>query len=152
VQRGDSALLGSEGHGDMVAVLLDAGADPNLKNKDENTPLHVAAAEGREDVVKRLVQKGADVAALNKQRWQPSHWAAAGGHASVLKQLVLSGADLHATTSTGHTCLHLCATAGASPLFQTNITAFLLFIRLLPPQVTPPSCASSCPSASTPIV
>ena len=31
----------------MVGVLLESGADPNLKNKDENTPLHVAAAEGR---------------------------------------------------------------------------------------------------------
>ena len=96
----------------MVVVLLESGADPNLKNKDENTPLHVAAAEGREEVVKRLVrrlharkakqrthlsclmilallqvQKGADVAAWNKQRWQSSHWAAAGGHASVLKQV-----------------------------------------------------------------
>jgi hypothetical protein len=117
----------SEGHSDMVTVLLEAGADPNLKNKDENTPLHVAAAEGREDVVKRLVQKGADVAALNKQRWQPSHWAAAGGHSSVLKQLVLSGADLHATTSTGHTCLHLCSAAGSPALFRAVHTASLFY-------------------------
>jgi ankyrin repeat protein len=41
----------------MVVVLLESGADPNLKNKDENTPLHVAAAEGREEVVKRLVRR-----------------------------------------------------------------------------------------------
>ena len=113
----------------MVAALLDSGADPNLKNKDENTPLHVAAAEGREEVVKHLVKKGADVAALNRQRWQPSHWAAAGGHSSVLKQLVLSGADLHATTSTGHTCLHLCAAAGHPPPHAFFQTCF----PLLPP-------------------
>jgi hypothetical protein len=119
-----ASLSCSEGHSDMVTVLLEAGADPNLKNKDENTPLHVAAAEGREDVVKRLVQKGADVAALNKQRWQPSHWAAAGGHSSVLKQLVLSGADLHATTSTGHTCLHLCSASGSPTPYRAIHTAF----------------------------
>ncbi len=58
-----AACLG--GQNDVVAMLLDHGADPNLPEREfGNTPLHAAANSGTEagcDIVRQLIAKGADV-------------------------------------------------------------------------------------------
>jgi ankyrin repeat protein len=46
-----------------VAVLLDAGANPNLANRDGLTPLMYAAGQGRLELVRLLLAHGADVTA-----------------------------------------------------------------------------------------
>ncbi len=50
---------------ELVAVLLDAGADPNVKDRDGLTPLMYAAGQGRLELVKLLLARGADVEAKN---------------------------------------------------------------------------------------
>ncbi|KAJ0977197.1 hypothetical protein J5N97_012671 [Dioscorea zingiberensis] len=52
---------------DVLRRLLENGVDPNSKNYDQRTPLHVAAAEGLHLVAKILIQFGADV--LSMDRW-----------------------------------------------------------------------------------
>jgi len=46
-----------------VAALLDAGADPNARDKDGNTPLHRAAQGGSPETVAALLDAGADLEA-----------------------------------------------------------------------------------------
>jgi len=57
------ALSAQHGHLEIVALLLDAGEDPNRYNPDGNhshsTPLHQAIAAGHADVVRLLVERGA---------------------------------------------------------------------------------------------
>lgn len=58
---------------ELVEVLLDAGADPNSRDKDGLTPLMFAAGQGRLDLVKLLLARGADVntkAAYGITAWQ----------------------------------------------------------------------------------
>ena len=43
------------GHADIVALLLQAGADIN-EMRDEGTPLHMAALYGKSDIVKILLR------------------------------------------------------------------------------------------------
>ena len=43
-----------------VIFLLSLGLDPNLKDKDGNTPLHYAVKKGQSRIIKKLLQRGAD--------------------------------------------------------------------------------------------
>lgn len=50
-----------ESNADLLRRLLANGIDPNSKNYDRRTPLHVAAAEGLHIIATLLIKHGADV-------------------------------------------------------------------------------------------
>ncbi|MGC9105409.1 MAG: ankyrin repeat domain-containing protein [Thermoprotei archaeon] len=52
--------------------------DVNIRDKDGNTPLHLAAWYGYLDIVKFLVEHGADVNARNAEGNTPLHLAIMG--------------------------------------------------------------------------
>ena len=58
---GDTPLFLAVGmnYGNVVNVLLAAGANPNVKDKYGNCPLTMALAENREDIAKQLIAYGA---------------------------------------------------------------------------------------------
>ena len=53
------------GHTEIVKLLLDKGADPNIQNEDGETALMKASEEGHTEIVKLLLAKGADPNALS---------------------------------------------------------------------------------------
>ena len=59
-QQGRTLLhyTGSRGQIDMIELLLEKGADPNIKDKNGNTPLHWC---GHVDIVELLISYGARV-------------------------------------------------------------------------------------------
>lgn len=57
----------AKGNSDFIKRLLSYGLDPNAKDYDYRTPLHVAAAQGQNLLVKILLEAGADV--LLKDRY-----------------------------------------------------------------------------------
>jgi ankyrin repeat protein len=92
-----AALYGSA---DAVRILLDAGADPNARDKSEATPLLYAAYSLEK--TRLLVEKGGDVNAKAKGGYTPL-WVAAGapGNDSTVRYLIEKGADLKAILPTG---------------------------------------------------
>ncbi len=66
--RTQSALhvASKAGHPDIVAWLLDNGANIDQKTVVGETPLHLAAANKRVDVIKLLLDRRADVNAVNQ--------------------------------------------------------------------------------------
>jgi ankyrin repeat protein len=58
-----------------VARLLAAGADPNVKDLDGHTPLHIAAEQCRADLAELLLRHGADPNAKNVRGKTPLHRA-----------------------------------------------------------------------------
>ncbi len=89
-----------------AAVLLERGADIEVRNKGGLTALHAAAYGGNLDVVKLLVAKGAAVND-NKNFYQmtPLHAAAEEGHADVVAFLLANKADIEAKERNGYTPL-----------------------------------------------
>lgn len=57
----------SRRHADVVRVLLDAGANPNVRQSAGWTPLHAAAMNGDLTSVELLLDSGADPAATNEE-------------------------------------------------------------------------------------
>ena len=64
------AALG--GHREVVQLLLDHGADVNIRDEESGaTPLYYAASLGRVEVVKLLIERGADVGLKNRRGLGP---------------------------------------------------------------------------------
>ncbi|KAF1935332.1 ankyrin, partial [Clathrospora elynae] len=61
--RGNAPLLfaAKQGHGKMVKLLLDKGADVNAQGGDDGNALYAASEEGHEHVVKMLLDVGAGI-------------------------------------------------------------------------------------------
>ena len=78
---------------EMAELLIDSGADVNIKDKDNRTALSYASENGCLEVVKLLVDSGADVNALNNYGRNPLSYASTNGHLEVVKYLSDKGAN-----------------------------------------------------------
>ena len=89
-----------------VKVAIDCGADPNIQNKDGDTPLHDAARSGSPEVVKLLLEHGANPNIQDyKYDWTPLHYAVKGCHVDVARVLLDYGADPTIRDNEGRTPL-----------------------------------------------
>jgi ankyrin repeat protein len=93
-----------------LAVLLDAGADPNAKNLVGATPLMAAVGAGLEQT-KLMLAKGADVNAKTGTGATPL-MTAAGRDSRIAALLIEKGADVKSRTKRGETPLAAAATGG----------------------------------------
>jgi 26S proteasome non-ATPase regulatory subunit 10 len=87
-----------------------------LRNEDERTLLHVAAAAGHVMVVKKVVENMHDAKSVvnvsDEEGWTPLHSAVSGGRDAVVEVLLALGADVGATNKGGRTALHYAASKG----------------------------------------
>lgn len=94
----------SQGDVESVRLLLKHGADPNLVDKNKQTPLHLAARSGHVELARLLVNNGADPN-VGKKIIRPFptalHVAAEHGQAEVATLLLESGADPNAHAAYG---------------------------------------------------
>jgi len=131
---GESPLMAAlyRGHHDVVAALVDAGAEIDVfaaaatgrlddlrRGLDEQTvnayaydgwtPLHLAAFFGHRDAALALLDAGAAVGAVstNSLKNTPLHAATAGKHADVALLLLEHGADPLSTDAGGYTPLEI---------------------------------------------
>ena len=90
--NGDTALMVAayKGEKDIVAALLDKGAEPNRPGW---TALHYAAASGSLDIARMLLEKSAYIDASAPNRTTPLMMAAGGGQTAMIKLLIEEGAD-----------------------------------------------------------
>ncbi len=61
------------------ALIEECGANPNITNKFDMTPLHHGAVEGSVEVIQLLIECGADANKPDNSRRLPLHWTCANG-------------------------------------------------------------------------
>lgn len=102
------------GHAEVVGLLLQQGANPNLGDSQYGmTALMVSAAEGHVDVVRLLLDANAMVDAKDNDLGATALMGAAEhGHAEVIAVLLARGADANAKSKKGFAALAQAATNG----------------------------------------
>lgn len=83
-------------NGDLTQLksLIRAGADPNKKDYDGRTPLHLAASKGHKDVTLFLIQEGGEVNISDNFGNTPLLEAIKNGHDNIASLLVKEGGSL----------------------------------------------------------
>jgi len=71
----------------VVKMLLERGAEANIRQQGEWTPLHEAAARGHQEMVQLLLSHGADVNAKNEEGKTPFEMAIEKGHPEVAEMV-----------------------------------------------------------------
>jgi len=95
-----------EGHDQVVAELIKAGADVNSRSAAGGpNALSLAAQNGHLQVVQMLVEAGADVDAKTMQGWTPLMKAAFFGHDEIVQSLIEAGAEIRIRDANGQTAI-----------------------------------------------
>jgi ankyrin repeat protein len=92
---------------DAVRLLLEAGANPNARVEDHDTPLLRAVGQKEEPIVSLLLEHGADPNLVNDQGKTPLMKAAHYGLPSVAQVLLEAGAEEEIRSDAGATALDL---------------------------------------------
>jgi cytohesin len=103
------------GHRDIVLLLLEHGADPEILNSWDRTALHEALDRGCVDIVRHLINHGADPNTECEARdwnhsyvkWTPLHMASWHGSSEIARILLEHGVNPNALDRKGRTTLHL---------------------------------------------
>lgn len=106
------AMAARFGHDAILVALLEAGANPNVRCRQQLTALHYAI-QGREAFsTKTLLRYGANPSAMDEQGWMPLHHAAWDGAGNCVAHLMKAGADVNARTREGYTALQIALQEG----------------------------------------
>ena len=100
-------LAAQNGDVEIVAALLEAGADPNRPDGKQKPPLYRAASRGRTQVVEKLLQGGADPNAKDEVGHTAIIDAADWDDVGMLKLLLDAGADPKVETKYGVTPMNV---------------------------------------------
>ncbi len=110
----DLHTAAADGRTTDVELLLERGLDPNAREGQGATALHLAChARSNDATVKALLSRGADVRAVDLFGATPLHWAAMHHRAGAAALLLDAGADVNASAGEqAFTALHAAAAEG----------------------------------------
>lgn len=111
---------------EVAEALLDAGADVNYQNSDDQAPCMSAAMSDTPELIRFYLTRQANIEAKNKEGKTALMFAAEIGDPSVVQALLDAGANINATSNDGKTVLmhSACRCESAAILsLATNYTA-----------------------------
>jgi ankyrin repeat protein len=113
----------SNGHVEIMKILLNAGANPRASKRGSVNALYYAVTKGTVDAARLLLTKGLKTCGDNHTLKLPLHWAASrgSGDPAMLSLLLEHGADVLTVDKYGKSALHHAARSG-----NTQCVLFLL--------------------------
>ncbi len=108
---------------EMAELLLDAGADIEIRDEYDNTPLIEACYSNNAALVKLLVSRGADVHARKYRQETPLTVAAQSASVETVRCLLAHGADIHDCNEDGES-VFLLAENNNSPEMVTFLSSY----------------------------
>jgi len=109
------------GHWEVVASLLEHGADSGAQDTDLQTPVHLAAANGSLMSLTAMAKTGANLNAQTREGVFPLHLAVGHGHLDCVHFLCESDVDMACRDEMGDTPLHYATRAG-----ETDAVRYIL--------------------------
>lgn len=104
-----AAVLGRE---EVLALLIEAGADVNQTTKRGTHAMHAAAQNGHLGILEKLILAGAEIDPVNELGETPLILAVRYGHPKVVERLLAKGASLKSRDRLGRSPLHYAAGLG----------------------------------------
>lgn len=92
---------------EIAALLVESGADVNVRGRGGRTLLHGGAQEGNLASTRFLLDHGADVGAIDSNGMTPLHAAVEQGYIDIAELLIARGSDPNAAATDGVTPLAL---------------------------------------------
>lgn len=106
---------------EIIEILLESGANTEIRSSDGLTALHHAATTGSEETTLLLLRHGANVDAEAAHVGTPLHLAAEKNHSAIIHHLLLCRANIDARTENGVSALDLAAMHGNEKSVQMLI-------------------------------
>ncbi|MHB1000839.1 MAG: ankyrin repeat domain-containing protein [Armatimonadota bacterium] len=103
---------GKPGDMKLLKLLIENGADINVKGIDDETPLHMAARTNQNDAARLLIDNGADTNALDSKHQTPLLLVLSNNNETLAEILIEKGADVKASDEDGKTALLLASGKG----------------------------------------
>jgi hypothetical protein len=120
-RRGALHYAATNGDADIIQYLLDSGCDPNSKDKNGVTPLHLAVSTS--GALERLLAAKADPNIAEQSGRNPLHYAAQEASSDSAKILLEHGAKVDSADNLGFTPLHVAAEYGSTDVVEVLIKA-----------------------------
>ena len=105
-ENGETCLMMAceKGSVEIVRILLDEGADPNVSDKNGVTPLMICCRRGQDRIVPLLLRKGVQVDLMNNEGDTAlhicvRHYREFSGHKKCLEQLLSTGVHMEMKVS-----------------------------------------------------
>jgi ankyrin repeat protein len=91
----------------LTEILIQNGADLEVRNRAGQTPLSFAVIHAKIDTVKALIEAGADVNSCTYSAWTPLHYASEEGSLDMIQLLIDHGADISTKTFKGESAMDI---------------------------------------------
>jgi ankyrin repeat protein len=95
---------------EMVEILLDNGADPNIQNKEDTSVLHIPILNNNKEMLLLLIKNSKEKVNINIKAdlgITPLHLACFYGYIELVKELVKYGAKVNEESDLGAKALHI---------------------------------------------
>ena len=106
------------GYYDNLQALLDANADCNIIDHNQETPLHLTIKKADKTMTRMLLSRGADPGALDRRGNAALHIATMYGHLQLVRNLLQYNADVYQKGQGGAIAPHIAAKEGHIHLIQ----------------------------------